>query len=143
MVRHIIQHPDEIRNLTRRQFQEFSAELLERKGLRVKLGPVGRDGGVDIRAERDGDFGPELILVQCKHPDPGNKVKLDTIKLLHVEVITENATRGLVMTDSSFTRDALKQIEALKYRMAGVDGVKIQQWLEALSTGAPGADWRP
>ena len=98
LVRHIIQHPDEIRNLSRRQFQEFSAALLERKGLRVTLGPRGADGGVDVRAERDGEFGPELILVQAKHPDPGNKVTLDTVKLLHLQVVLEHATRGLVMT---------------------------------------------
>jgi hypothetical protein len=79
---------------------EFSAALLERRGLKVTLGPVGADGGVDVRAERDGDFGPELILVQTKHPNPGNKVTLETIKLLHYQVVTENATRGLVMTDS-------------------------------------------
>jgi len=115
LVRYVIEHPDEIRNLTRRQFQEFSAALLERKGMRVKLGPVGPDGGVDVRAERDGEFGPELILVQTKHPDPGNKVTLDTVKLLHLQVVLEHATRGLVMTDSTFTRNALQQIAAYRF----------------------------
>ena len=143
MVRHIIQHPDQVRNLSRRQFQEFSAALLERKGLTVTLGPVGADGGVDVRAEREGEFGPELILVQAKHPDPGNKVGLETIKLLHYQVVSENATRGLVMTDSSFTRDALKQIKASRYQMEGADGDRIRQWLEALRTGAPGEDPTP
>ena len=139
MVRYIIEHPDEVRNLTRRQFQEFSAELLERKGMRVTLGPVGADGGVDVRAERAGEFGPELILVQAKHPDPGHKVTLETIKLLHYQVLEEGATRGLVMTDSTFTRNALRQIEAHRFQMEGADGERIRQWLEALRTGAPGA----
>lgn len=143
MVRHIIQHPDEIRTLSRRQFQAFSAALLERKGLKVTLGPVGADGGVDVRAERDGEFGPELILVQAKHPDPGNKVGLETIKLLHYQVLEEGATRGLVMTDSRFTRNALKQIAAYRYQMDGADGDRIRQWLEALRTGAPGAEPPP
>jgi restriction system protein len=138
MVRHIIRHPDEIRNLSTRQFQEFSAALLERKGMRVTLGPRGADGGVDVRAERDGEFGPELILVQAKHPDPGNKVTLDTIKLLHYQVLEEGATRGLVMTDSSFTRHALKQIEACRYQMEGADGDRIRKWLDDLRSGAPG-----
>lgn len=34
-----------------------------------------------MRAERDGEFGPELILVQAKHPDPGNKGELETVYL--------------------------------------------------------------
>lgn len=143
LVRRIIQHPDEIRHLTRRQFQEFSAALLERKGLRVTLGPVGADGGVDVRAERDGEFGTELILVQTKHPNPGNKVNLETVKLLHYQVVTENATRGLVMTDSTFTRNALQQIAAYRFQMEGADGERILQWLEALRTGALGTEGSP
>jgi hypothetical protein len=143
MVRHIIEHPDEIRNLSRRQFQEFSAALLERKGLKVTLGPIGADGGVDVRAERDGEFGPELILVQAKHPDSGNKVGIETVKLLHYQVLQEGATRGLVMTDSTFTRYALQQIAAYRFQMDGADGDRIRKWLEALRTGAPVAEGRP
>jgi restriction endonuclease Mrr len=97
-------------------------------------------GGVDVRAERDGEFGPELILVQAKHPDPGNKVTLDTIKLLHYQVLEEGATGGLVMTDSSFTRHALKQIEACRDQMEGADGNRIRKWLDDLRSGALGAD---
>jgi hypothetical protein len=67
-------------------------------------------------------------------------VGLETIKLLHYQGVTENATRGLVMTDSSFTRDALKQIKASRYQMDGADGERIRQWLYALRTGASGAD---
>jgi restriction endonuclease Mrr len=143
MVRRFMEHPDEIRNLSRREFQVFTAELLDRKGYKVTMGPLGRDGGVDVRAERGTEFGPELVLVQAKHPDPGNKVGLDTVKLLHYQVIQEGATRGLVMTDSTFSRGAIQLIEACRYRMDGADGARIRHWLEALRTGGPPGDGKP
>jgi hypothetical protein len=35
------------------------------------------------------------------------------------------------MTDSTFTRGALKQIAAYPFQMGGVDGERLKQWLEA------------
>jgi len=61
------------------------------------------------------------------------------LALLHFQVIKQDATRGLLVTDSRFTRNALQEIQASKYRMEGADGERIRQWLEALRTGAPGA----
>ena len=56
------------------------------------------------------------------------------------QVIEEAATRGLVMTDSTFTRNALQQIAAYRFQMEGADGDRIRQWLEALRTGTPGSE---
>jgi Restriction endonuclease len=122
------------------EFQVYIAALIERKwGRKVELGPRGADDGVDVRAERPGEFGLELMVVQCKHPRPGKPVGIDTIRLLHLQVITQKATRGLVVTDSRFTRNALQEIQASRYRMEGADGERIRQSLEALRTGAAGA----
>jgi len=143
MVQYLIDHPEAIQDLDTWEFQVCMAALLERKGLRAKLGPRGADGGVDVRAERVGEFGPELILVQVKHPQPGNKVEMDVVRLLHLQVLVQHATRGLVVTDSTFTRGALQQIAAYPFQMDGADGERIRQWLEALRTGAPGAGLTP
>ncbi len=139
MVRHLMDHPEVMRDLSPWEFQVYMAALLERKGLRSKLGPRGADGGVDVRAERVGEFGPELILVQVKHPQPGKKVEMDVVRLLHLQVLVQHATRGLVMTDSTFTRGALKQIAAYPFQMGGVDGERLKQWLEAFRNGDPAA----
>jgi len=70
---------------------------------------------------------------------PGKPVRVNDVRLLHFQVIKQDATRGLLVTDSRFTRNALQEIQASKYRMEGADGERIRQWLEALRTGAPGA----
>ncbi len=144
MVRHLMDHPEAMRDLSTWDFQVYIAALIEQKwGHKVELGPRGADGGVDVRAERQGEFGPELMLVQCKHPRPDKPVGIDTVRLLHHQVIQQEATRGLVVTDSRFTRDAIQELQACRDRMDGADGDRIRRWLEALRTGAPGADLPP
>ena len=92
MVRHLMDHPEVMRDLSPWEFQVYMAALLEKKwGRNVELGPRGKDGGVDIKAERPGEFGPELMLVQCKHPRPGKPVGIDTVWLLHLQVIKRDA----------------------------------------------------
>ncbi len=130
LLRHLADHPEEIRRLTRWEAQAMIAELLKGRGYQVQLGPKGRDGGVDIFAERAADFGPDLTLVQVKHPDEGNMVGEPTVKLLQREVVFRNATRGLVATTVTFTATALTLIEEYRYTMSAADREKLQQWLK-------------
>ena len=130
LLRYLADHPEEIRNLGRWDFQAFIAQLIHKHGgYSVRLGAKGRDGGVDVFAERASPLGPELLLVQCKHPDPGNKVDIDTVRLLYYQVNERKATHGLVATSSRFTSAALKEIQEHKYRMAAADRAKVEQWL--------------
>ncbi len=129
LLRYLADHPDEIRRLTRWDAQVMIAELLKGRGYTVQMGPKGRDGGVDIFAERAADLGPDLTLVQVKHPDEGNKVGEPTVKFLQREVMVRGATRGLVATTATFTSTALTLIEEFKYTMSGADYEKLKQWL--------------
>jgi Restriction endonuclease len=129
LIAYIDSHPEELYNLTPRQFEEFIAELLNKMGYTVRLGPGSKDGGVDVFAERDQDFGPELTLVQCKRNSPVNKVGEPIIKQLHADVNDRKASKGLVVTTSFFTSTALKYIESSKYRLAGTDFSNLQQWI--------------
>lgn len=132
LIAYIDSHPEELYSLTPRQFEEFIAELLCKMGYKVRLGPGSRDGGVDVFAERDQDFGPELILVQCKRHSPGHKVGEPIIKQLHADVNDRKASKGLVVTSSFFTSTALKYIESSKYRLGGADFDKLQAWIARL-----------
>ncbi len=66
LIQYFNKHPNKIYDLTPRQFEEFTAELLNQFGCKVTLSPVGPDEGIDIFAERNSDVGDELLLVQCK-----------------------------------------------------------------------------
>lgn len=133
VIRYLDEHFDEVFALSPRQFEELIAELLKGFGYKVNLGPRGRDGGVDVYAERDLDCGPELVLVQCKHYRPDHKVGEPVVKQLYADVVNRRATRGMAVTTSSFTRTALDYIERLKYQMSGVDHSKLREWFRSLS----------
>jgi restriction system protein len=132
LIAYIDSHPEELYSLTPRQFEEFIAELLSKMGYKVRLGPGSKDGGVDVFAERDLDFGPELTLVQCKRNGPEHKVGEPIIKQLHADVNDRKASKGVVVTTSFFTSTALKYIESSKYRLAGADFFNLQKWIARL-----------
>jgi restriction system protein len=132
LIAYIDSHPEEMYRLSPRDFEEFIAELLSKFGYKVRLGPGSKDGGVDVFAERDLDFGPELTLVQCKRNSPDHKVGEPIIKQLHADVNDRKASRGLVVTTSFFTGPALRYIESSKYRLSGADFDSLQNWLARL-----------
>lgn len=132
LVAYIDSHPEELYRLSPRGFEELIAELLSKMGYKVRLGPGSKDGGVDVFAERDLDFGPELTLVQCKRHSPEHKVGEPIIKQLHTDVNDRKASRGLVVTTSFFTGPALKYIESSKYRLSGADVALLQKWIARL-----------
>jgi restriction system protein len=132
IISYLVSHPEELYNLGHRQFEELIAELLRKDGYKVRLGPGSKDGGVDVFAERDLDFGPELTLVQCKRNGPENKVGEPIIKQLHADVNDRKASKGLIVTTSFFTRTALAYIESSKYRLAGADFLHLQKWIARL-----------
>lgn len=128
ILQHFDKDPGLVFSLSPRQFEEFVAELLSQLGYNVKLSPQGRDGGVDVYAERENDIGSELVLVQCKRYREENKVGEPVVKQLHADVNDRLASRGLVVTSSTFTRPAIDYIERFRYRMAGADFANLKQW---------------
>jgi restriction system protein len=135
LVQYLADHPEALHSLTWRQFEEAVAELLKKTNEEVRLCRRGRDGGIDIIAHRAGEFGPELTLVQCKHWED-NKVGEPVVKQLYADVERRDATRGLIVTTSYFTKDALKLIEEIKYRLAGRNRDDFQEWVKrALTAG--------
>jgi len=123
------EQPERMLRLSPWQFQQFVAQVLEELEYHAVLGPRGRDGGVDIFAERDTPMGSELVLVQCKRNAAHNKVSEPVVKQFAVEVTDRKATRGLIVTTSTFTSVALKYIEQKRHTLSGADYKKLQEWV--------------
>jgi restriction endonuclease Mrr len=134
-VQYVTEHPDELQRMDDRQFEEFVAELTKMFGYTPRLGPRGRDGGIDVTAERDTGLIRELMLIQCKRYGPENKVGVQVVKQLYADVEVHGATSGLVVTTSTFTAPALDYIEQVKYRLAGRDLEHLKQWLASAHAG--------
>lgn len=142
LIRYLDEHPQEVYSLTPREFEELVASLLVHAGYNVRMSALGSDGGVDLFAERKSEFGPEMTLVQCKRNRVDRRVGEPVVKQLYADVTRRNATRGLLVTTSTFTAPALAMIEDVRYRLAGKDIDRLKEWFHHLrrikSRGDPG-----
>ncbi|MBI4680631.1 MAG: restriction endonuclease [Nitrospirae bacterium] len=130
----ILEHPEEIRNLTPRQFEEFIADLLSDLGFKnVILTPRSGDGGKDIIAGHSVHGIPLTFYFECKKYAEGNKVQLDTMRSLLGTVAHDSRTvnKGILVTTSTFTRGC-KEFILAESRVDGKDYDGILGWIDEL-----------
>lgn len=123
-------HPESIHQMPPRKFEELVAKLLERDGYEVLLSPQTRDGGYDVLAEVDLEIGRVLALVECKKYDPNRPVGVEVVRNLFGAMHHRDASCGLVVTTSRFTRDAYDFQDAHRYRIDLKDFSSLKKWLD-------------
>lgn len=138
LLRAVTEDPNLLLRVRSRTFEKLVAEILKRKGYEVQLKQGSRDGGVDVVAIRRDDVGQVLLLVQCKQNAPTNKVGVRPVRELHGVVTSERANAGLIVTTSSFTRDAKKYVEThqLQYQLQLKDFIELKLWVNSLGPGS-------
>lgn len=117
-------------DLTPRKFEELVAELFRDMGYDVDLTPASNDGGFDIRAVRKTEVGTGLCLIECKRYSSQNKVGVEIVRNLYGVVESENATSGIVVTTSFFTRGAFNFRDKNQYRLNLADQNQLKQYLK-------------
>jgi YVTN family beta-propeller protein len=90
-----------LRQLDWRQFEELVASAYRLQGFTVLPTSPGADGGIDLILIR----GNERIFVQCKHWKAW-QVGAPIIRELFGLVAAHQATRGIVVTSGTFSREA-------------------------------------
>ncbi len=112
-----------------REFEEMIAELLLAQGFEVNLTKQTRDNGYDILAiKKIGLHEPLKFLVECKRYKT-QKVGVDIIRSFKEVINTENANRGIIVTTSYFTKDALKKQKETPYLLDYQDKDKVMGWV--------------
>jgi restriction system protein len=127
----------DLHNIHWRQFEFLTAEYFRRNNYRVSVTKPRKDGGFDIAVERSNlDFGPDVILIDCKRNAEDSPVDLQTVKAFWSTVSDEGATKGLIATTSRLTRDAQDwcKRDARRYRLQAADGDRVRQWLASLAS---------
>ncbi|MEN6325138.1 MAG: restriction endonuclease [Syntrophomonas sp.] len=91
--------------LSGRDFEKLISSLLINKGFRSNITRTTGDGGIDIEAYYDGLLFKGKYLVQCKRwkASVGEPVVRD----FYGAITSEKALKGLLITSSSFTRQAI------------------------------------
>lgn len=74
LIEFFARHPDEMRLMPHRRFEELIAEVFKRLGYEVELTKQTHDRGVDVIAIRHSEV-PTRFLIQCKRLAPGKNVR--------------------------------------------------------------------
>ncbi len=129
MLNELKNNPTKLYELSSRRFEELIAEILIRKNFNVKLTPATCDGGKDIYVATKNDLGSFLYIVECKKYKPTHKVGVRVLRDLYGVLSKENATYGIAVTTSYFSKPAQEFQKEIQNRMSLHDFDAIKQWL--------------
>lgn len=128
LIEYFEKHPQELKTMDRRLFEEFIAELWAGFGYQVELTQQTRDGGKDIIAIGR-HVVTEKFLIECKRPDPDKKVGVRPVRELYAVKTSERATKAILATTACFTTDAKVFFEKHRWELEGQDFDGILSWI--------------
>jgi len=113
-----------------RRFEELIGVLLEAEGWSVVVTQQSKDGGIDVIAtKRDPIIGIIRAVWQAKRYGPAHKVRLSEVRELSAVVDKERATKGVVVTTSRLTKDAIDWVRRDLYRLDYKDAQRVEAWV--------------
>ena len=122
-------NPNALYTMSPREFELLVAELLHRQGYSIEVTPPSKDGGIDIYAAQSSEISNFLFLVECKRYARHNPVQVDVVRSLYGNVAKKQATAGLVVTSSTFTRGARAFQREVAHQLSLRDYVDLHKWL--------------
>jgi len=110
--------PEIMYSFSPREFELMVCELFDKLGYNVKLTKQTRDGGKDIIIIENSLIGEFCTYVECKRYAHNNPIRVQLVRELYGTVEAEQATAGMLITTSYFTKDAKEFTQKVKNRMA-------------------------
>jgi HJR/Mrr/RecB family endonuclease len=122
-------HPEKMRDLTSRKFEELIASILKDLGFDVELTQATRDGGRDIIAYVRNAVCSFLTYVECKKYGPTNKVGVGIIREVAGVHHIRKANKSLIVTTSFFTKAAVEEARMIQHELELKDYEEMKVWL--------------
>jgi HJR/Mrr/RecB family endonuclease len=129
LVEYFIKNPKHLRSMKSRDFEELIADLFDGFGFDVELTQSTRDGGRDIIAIGNHRIAASKYLIECKRYAASNKVGVQPVRSLYGVLNDEGATKGILVTTSSFTGPAQEFLDRHKWVLEGRAFDGIVDWL--------------
>lgn len=123
-------NPELLEKLSPRKFEELVASIFRREGFEAELTRATRDGGVDIYVTRNDLLGPLLYVIECKRYARSHKVGIEIVQRVHGVAQAKNATKGVVVTTSTYTKAAMDFARPLVYSLSLHNYEALAQWLQ-------------
>lgn len=113
-----------------REFEQIIAELLYDQGFEVQLTKQTRDNGYDILALKYiGNFSPVKYLVECKRYNEKRKIGVEIVRSFKEVIATEQANKGIIVTTSYFTKDAINKQKETPYLLDYKNKDEVINWV--------------
>jgi len=137
LIQYLAKHPEKLRDMSPRKFEELIADMFKNQGYDVTLTPRSKDGGMDVIAvQRDG-IGTVMVIVECKRYAESHKVGVEIARGLYGVVEQNRATRGIIATTSFFTRGVIDFRNTIPHRLGLADfdvlSQEILRWKNKIS----------
>lgn len=100
------------------------------KGWTVEVTRATKDGGIDIISKKnDLIIGEVKAIWQAKKYVPRNHVTLRDVRELSAVRESVDATKGIIVTTSRLTKDAITWVKEDIYRLGYKEGKQIEEWI--------------
>ena len=123
----ILMDPQTVYTLEPDEFEEFVAEVFRNHGFNAEVTQKTRDGGVDINASFEMGGVLYRTYFECKQYRPDRPVGAPIVRSLFGTMERDRIDKGVLVTTSRFTRDAIKEAEMLNGRIKLVDYQELQR----------------
>lgn len=121
---------EKLYKISPREFEKVVAELLYHNGFEVELTKQTKDNGFDILALKHiGNLSPIKYLVECKRYAPNRKIGVEIIRSFKEVLFTEQANKGIIVTTSYFSHEALKKQKETPYLLDYKDKDELINWV--------------
>jgi restriction endonuclease Mrr len=130
LIKEFSKSPYKLKKIDRRAFEQLVAFLFKNFGYDVELTGRTRDGGRDIIAIKKREVYAKY-LIECKRPDPGNKIGIRPVRELYGVKVDEGASKAILATTSYFTKDAHVFMERHKWELEPRDFDGVMEWISS------------
>ncbi len=130
LVEYFLRNPAKLYSMGSRDFEALIAEVLAGLGYEVELTQRTRDGGQDIIAIGRHGIASSKYLIECKRYAASNTVGVEPVRSLYGVVHDAEATKGILVTTSSFTKPAQDFLDRHVWRLEGRAFDGIIEWLQ-------------
>jgi len=117
--------PQTLDSLTGKEFEALVAQLVASLGFTIESLSTGPDGGIDILAVSSADLISGHYIIQCKRQS--SKVGIRPIRDLLGVVTDQGANKGILITNSQFTKAAVDFAEGNRLEL--INGKRLKQLL--------------
>jgi restriction system protein len=130
VLKHLAREPHSVYQLPPRRFEELVAKILEDQGCEVTLTKQTRDGGYDILGRITAGSVPLLFLAECKRYAEDRTVGVEVVRNLYGVIEMQRANFGMIITTSSFTKDAREEKLRIGPRLDLKEFGDLKAWLQ-------------